>query len=244
MRRKTPAALIYVTVFLLLILTGAAYRTLGNRMKLIGRGPIILSVPLSHFPKKFGNWIGSDLDIQATTKEYMERNFADDFFSRRYVNSADQIWADIYVVYCSTRPSGILGHRPGVCYPAHGWIQQSNETSQFTSRSGRVINCLIQRFRKPAPLLEEVVVLNFYVRNGQITTQESDFSGLFSRKPNIARDQSRYVAQVQISSVLESSVRKAAQEAVEIILDFLPDENGKVKVAESVRLDDEAENIE
>jgi hypothetical protein len=89
----------------------------------------------------------------------------------------------------------------------------------------------VQRFRRPAPAIDEVVVLSFYVLNGQITTKESDFSGLFGRKFNIARNPSRYVAQVQISSVLESSVRKAGREVTEIVLNFLPDENGKVRSA-------------
>jgi hypothetical protein len=77
--------------------------------------------------------------------------------------------------------------------------------------------------------------LSFYVRNGRITANESDFSGVFGRKPNIARDPSRYVAQIQISSVLESSVRKAAREITDLVLNFLPDENGKVGTAASIR---------
>ena len=77
--------------------------------------------------------------------------------------------------------------------------------------------------------------MSFYVRNGQITTKESDFSGLFGRKPNMSKDPSRYVAQVQISSVLESSVRKAAQDVTDLVLNFLPDENGKVRMAEFIR---------
>ncbi len=226
--RKTSEAFIYVTVFFLLILTGVAYRAWGGRLKLLGREPIVLSVPLSHFPRKIGNWVGSDLNIPATTREYMERNFADDFFSRRYVNSSDKIWADIYVVYCSSRPGGILGHMPSVCYPSHGWLPESSEISQFTSRNGRIIECLVERFRRPAPELDEVVVLSFYIRNGLITANEDDFSGLLNRKPNITRDPSRYVAQVQISSVMESSVRNAAPELTDPVFDFLPDENGKV----------------
>jgi len=42
----------------------------------------------------------------------------------------------------------------------------------------------------------------------------------------------RYVAQVQISSVLENSVRTVAKDMTDLILDFLPDENGKVKATE------------
>ncbi len=216
---------------MLLVSAGIAYRVSAHKLKVLGNEPVALPVPLSGFPIRIGNWIGSELPIPATTREYMERNFADDYFSRRYVNSADKTWVDIYVVYCSTRPGGILGHRPGVCYPANGWLHESTETSQFTSQDGRQIDCLVQRFRQPAPALDEVVVLSFYVRNGRMTATESDFSGLFGRKANIARDPSRYVAQVQISSVLESSVRKAARDITDLVLDFLPDENGKVRAA-------------
>jgi len=232
---KTPAAFVWIAAFFLLVLAGIAYRVQAQKLKHLGVEPVVLSVPLRDFPKQVGNWIGSELPIPTTTKEYMERNFADDFFSRRYVNSDDKIWVDIYVVYCSTRPGGILGHRPSVCYPAHGWLQETTETSQFTSQYGRQIDCLVQRFRQPAPAIGEVSVLSFYICNGRTTAKESDFSSIFGRKVNLARDPSRYVAQIQISSVLESSVRKAAEEITDLVLGFLPDENGKVRSAGFIR---------
>jgi len=166
----------------------------------------------------------------------MEKNFADDFISRRYVNSRTNAWADVYIVYCSSRPGGILGHRPRVCYLGHGWVHDSTEPSQFISRAGRQIACLIHRFHKPAPTYDQTVVLNFYVLNGQITTDESDFSSPFGRRPNIAGDPARYVAQVQISSVLENSIRAAAKEMTGLILDYLPDKNGRVRAAGAKQL--------
>ena len=232
---KTPVWFAWILAVLLMVSAGIAYRVSAYRLKLLGEKPIALPVPLSDFPTQFGNWVGSELPIPTTTREYMERNFADDFFSRRYVNSADKTWVDVYVVYCSTQPGGILGHRPGVCYPAHGWLQETTETSQFTSQYGRQIDCLVQRFRQPAPALDEAIVLSYYIHNGLIIGKESDFSGLFGRKVNLARDPSRYVAQIQISSVLESSVRKAAEEITDLVLGFLPDENGKVRSAGFIR---------
>jgi len=74
--------------------------------------------------------------------------------------------------------------------------------------------------------------LNFYILNGQITANENDFSGLLGRRPNIAGDPARYVAQVQISSVLESSIRTMAEDVTDLVLDRLPDENGKVRAVE------------
>lgn len=230
---KTSKGFVRIIAVLLLVSTGIAYRIPAQRLKLLGEKPVMLSVPLSNFPKQIGNWVGSDINIPTTTREYMERNFADDFFSRRYVNTVEKIWADIYVVYCSSRPGGILGHRPGVCYPAHGWLQETTETSQFISQNGRQVECLVHKFCKPAPSLVEVVVLSFYVRNGQITTNENDFSGLSGRKFNLSKDPSRYVAQVQISSILESSARKAGQDIADQILSFLPIENNRTRAEKS-----------
>jgi len=79
---------------------------------------------------------------------------------------------------------------------------------------------------------QQTVVLNFYILNGQMTADENDFSGPLGRRPNIAGDPARYVAQVQISSVLENFVRTMAKDVTDLVLDYLPDPNGKVRVVE------------
>lgn len=235
---KTPLYFVWILAVLLLISAGITYRVLASHLKLAVDIPITLPVPLSAFPAQIGDWAGVNLTIPSTTKEYMEKHFADDFLSRRYINAASNAWADVYTVYCSSQPGGILGHRPRVCYPAHGWIQDSTEQSQFISRAGRQITCLIHRFHKPAPTHQQTVVLNFYVLNGQSTADENDFSGLLGRRPNIAGDPARYVAQIQISSVLESSVRTIAKDMTDLVLDYLPDENGKVRAVEYISVVD------
>ncbi|OHB61009.1 MAG: hypothetical protein A2167_01195 [Planctomycetes bacterium RBG_13_46_10] len=227
-RGTTPTWFIWVLTVVILILAGIAYRALASRLLLITDSPIRLPVPLSNFPSTIGDWMGKDLIIPAVTAEYMAKNFADDFISRRYINSSGNSWADVYVVYCSSRPGGILGHQPLVCYPGHGWIHDNTEKSKFTSRAGRQIPCLIHRLHKPNGY-EQIVILNFYILNGQITTSERDFSGLFGRRPNIAGDPARYVAQVQISSTLENSILRTAEDMTDLIFDFLPDRNGRVR---------------
>jgi hypothetical protein len=223
---------IWILAVLSLVLSGITYRLLASHLESIFDTPISLPVPLNAFPEKAGSWVGKDLAIPNITKEYMEKHFADDFLSRQYINDADKSWANIYVVYCSSRPAGMLGHQPRVCYPANGWIPESTESMQVRSLNGRQIPCSVHRFKKPAPVHEQIVVLNFYVLNGQITADESSFSGPFGRRPNIAGDPARYVAQIQISSVSENSIRKAAQDMTDLIMDFLPDKNGKVKATE------------
>lgn len=222
----------WISAVLLLISAGAAYRIFASRLQHILRTPVELPISLSDFPIRIGNWVGADLPIRTTAKEYMEAHFADDFLSRRYINAPTETWADVYIVYCSSRPGGILGHRPRVCYSGAGWVHDSTEQSQFISRVGRKIPCLIHRFHKPGLEYRETVIVNFYIVNGRITTYEDDFSSLFGRRPNIEGDPARYVAQVQISSVVENSVRRAAKDVTDLILEFLPDKNGKVRANE------------
>ena len=227
---------IWILAILLLVSSGLTYRLLASHLELLFDTPISLPVPLNSFPAKIGDWVGTELAIPNITKEYMEKNFADDFLSRRYVNSATGAWADVYVVYCSSRPGGIIGHKPQVCYPANGWIHDVTKPSQFISRADRQIPCLIHRFHKLAPTYEQTVILNFYILNGQLTADESDFSGFWGRRPNIADDPARYVAQIQISSVLENSIRTIAKDITDLVLDFLPDKNGQVRAADSKQL--------
>ena len=232
MRRGSATVwLAAILAVLLLIASGIAYRAAASGLKDILGEPVSLPVPLSELPMEIGAWTGEELTIATTTREYMERNFADDFISRRYANPEKNMWADIYVVYCASKPAGILGHRPRVCFPAHGWIHDGTSKSELVLPSGRRIECLTHRFHKPAPAYREVFVLSFWVLNGQITLSEDEFSSFFGRRPNVSGDPARYVAQVQISSTLEHSARSAAGDAIATILSFLPDAEGRVKAA-------------
>jgi hypothetical protein len=218
----------------LLVAAGVAYRIMASEIRTVLNTVVKLPVPLHEIPPRIEGWVGEELEIPAVTKAYMEANFADDFISRRYVNEEKGLWADLYVVYCSSRRGGILGHQPRVCFPAHGWIHDQTVPSEITSVSGRPVKCLVHQFHKPAPVYQQVVVLNFYVLNGQITLSEGDFSGFFGRLPNVSGDPARYVAQVQVSSSLENSARAAAADMVDTILAYLPDRQGRVNAAESI----------
>ncbi len=215
----------------MLLASGVLYRHLGEKWRGTGTGPISLPVPLSEFPETIEPWEGQKNPIPATTDAYMRRNFADDYFSNRYVDSKRRAWADLYVVYCPSRPAGIQGHRPGVCYPNAGWIYDATEESEITTRTGRTLPCLIHRLHKPMPDYTEIVVLSFYVVNGMIATNERAFSSLMGRNPNIDGDPARYVAQVQISSLVESFVRSAGVDLIETVLEYLPGPDGRVAIA-------------
>ena len=111
-------------------------------------------------------------------------------------------------------------------------MHESSRQTSVISNKGREFPCLLHRFHRPYPETEATVVLNFYIVNGQITSDEGVFSGVGWRTPNINGDPARYVTQVQISSVFENSIRSIARDIAEVILDYFPDENGNVRALE------------
>lgn len=217
----------WILAISIVIAAGMIYRFHASLQELVSTNALKLTVPLRSLPFKVNEWFGRDVPI---AQNIQKASGNDDFINRLYVNESTNQWANVYVVY-SGQPRIMLGHRPEVCYVGGGWAHESTVRSQFLSSTGRVVPCLVHRFYKPNVTRDEIVVLNFYILNGQVTSEEKNFSGLDWRVPNIGGVLARYVAQVQISSVLENSVRSIAEAITEPLLDFFPDEDGRIKVA-------------
>jgi len=208
-----------------LLSAGFIYRNQSSTLNNITQTPVALAVPLKSFPYAIKHWSATDVPIPQNIQRIIQN---DDFVNRLYINSLTEQWANIYLAY-SARPRTMLGHRPQVCYVSAGWVLDSTEKSQFITSSGKTVTSLIHYFHKPAPYDEQIVVLNFYILNGQLTCYEEGFSGIGWRTPNINGNPARYVAQIQISSVFENSVRAAAKDLTDEILKFLPAEKRLVK---------------
>jgi len=202
----------------LLLGAGAAYKLVALKMDMLTKAPIKLDVPLREFPIVIGDWVGRDVHI---AEIILDVAAVDDFLNRMYENESSNQSANVYIAY-TARPRTMLGHRPQVCYPANGWRHEGTESIQIISDSGRKFRCLLHIFQKPFPETDKIVVLNYYIVNGRLTDDESVFSGLNWRTPNIEGNPARYVAQVQISSGLENSVRRLAKDITELVLNFFP----------------------
>jgi hypothetical protein len=224
---KSFVWIVWMLAILLFLCAGVVYRITAQHLRLLIDTPIELPLHLSAFPVEIGNWSGKESPIPYNIQKVAGN---DDFLSRLYTNRFTKEWANVYIAY-SARPRTMVGHKPEACYVGSGWIHDSTEPTKVVSSSGVTIPCLVHHFHKPAPDNREVVVLNFYILNGQITSNESGFTGLGWRTPNIAGNPAHYVAQVQISSALENSVRVVAKDMTDLIIAFFPDNDGKVKAA-------------
>jgi hypothetical protein len=211
----------------LLVVSGVAYRVAVGYLGTVTAEPVRLPLPLDRIPSQIGLWQGREVPIPVNVQKVAGN---DDFMSRLYTNERTRQWANIYVAY-TARPREMLGHRPRVCYPASGWVHDQTTEATVEAVSGRRIPCLVHRFHWPGPEASDRVVLNFYVVNGQLTDDHRVFSGVGWRTPNLAGQAARYVAQVQVGSATESTVRAAAADLTDVILEFLPDVSGLVPAA-------------
>ncbi|OHB54361.1 MAG: hypothetical protein A2Y07_07825 [Planctomycetes bacterium GWF2_50_10] len=208
----------------LLLLMGTGYNAAAHKLKAAARSAILLPMPLKTIPLVINDWNGKDIQLPETVIKAASN---DDYVNRLYINRNSNMWVNIYIAY-SARPRTMLGHRPDICYVGAGWVCDSSENSSFRTSAGQELPCLIHRFHKPDGSGDEMVVLNFYMVNGLVSADEKLFSGLQWRTPNIAGNPARYVAQIQISSSVETTVRRTAAELSPTMMSFLPDEKGNV----------------
>jgi hypothetical protein len=220
----------YIGAICILTASGIGFRTLGQYLEVYEVKPVILPRQLAEFPIQVGNWSGRNIPIPAETLKIAHN---DDYLYRLYTNNESREIINLYIAY-TARPRNMVGHNPQACYEGGGWVHDGTEPSTFVLNSGIIVPCLIHHFHRPLPSNETVTVLNYYVANGRFSNDERLFSGIGWRTPNIRGDASKYVAQIQISSSQESSVRRAAEETTFLILGFLPDENGKTSGTELI----------
>ena len=94
---KTFKGPVWILAILLLVSTGIAYRIPAHKLKLLGEEPVMLSVPLSNFPKQIGNWVGSDINIPATRNIW--RRILRTIFSAEDMSILLKRYGQIFMLY-------------------------------------------------------------------------------------------------------------------------------------------------
>ena len=206
----------------LLVVAGTAYRLTATQINAISKPPIKLNAALVNFPLNVGNWSGSDIQISETVLKVAGN---DDYLVRKYVNSETGQSINLFISF-SARPSTMRSHKPENCYPGGGWIHDGSSETNVKLDSGRTLTCLMHRFHKPLPQSANVIVLNYYILDGRLVTNEDEFSALRYRMVSHTRNAKRYVTQVQISSSMGNSVISATSEFSDLILKCFPGTNG------------------
>ncbi len=221
-----------------LLAVGAGQRWLRRAMEASAASPVLLERPLASLPLRVGSWEGVDVPVDARV---LERAANDDYVNRRYVDLTNNRFVDLFVAYTAS-PGAMLGHRPDRCYPANGWRLEEVKAELLQRKVGGELHCLIHRFVREGQQIEGLVVLNYYVLQGQYTTDAEEFSGPRWRRPNLAGDSGFYVAQVQVVHPVylaslaergETNVKEFVIEVADSIEALLPLTPGSKRAAEA-----------
>ena len=163
-------------------------------------GQAFRSVPLPRgslekLPQVLGEWQGHPQPMKAAI---IKATDTDDHVSRFYRSAREPTGVSLWIGY-GGRLRDMLPHRPEVCYPANGYTLEEERHVQLKSSDGTLLPCRILYFARGGLQAERVVVLNYYLVDGEYSP---DVSLLRTRAMRFQAG-GRYVVQVQISSIYD-----------------------------------------
>jgi len=117
----------YVIVILLFAVSAGATHWIRSRPVRFEGGSDLKQVPM-----KAAKWSGRDLEIEPDVVKLLN---ADQVLSRSYLNTDDEGYMDMLVVYRKYNRRDFF-HRPEICYPASGWtiVEKSITKMPFAGR--------------------------------------------------------------------------------------------------------------
>jgi len=161
---------------------------------------------LDGFPMQVGSWIGEDVHIDDAV---VRRTRSDAHINRRYSRSSSLDSVSFYVA-CGIKVDEVMSHRPEGCYTSAGWTLVHRHSTELISKDGTKLPCTIFQFSRADLNTEKVMVLNYFLVDGQYC---ADVSLLRSRIWRL-RAKVDYVAQVQLVASIESLTGNSAERLV------------------------------
>ena len=196
---------------------GVGYRVIAHELDAARSAQIQLERPIATLPLRLGDWSGQEVEVPVGILRIAGN---DDTVSRLYRRTGGDATVSLYIGYTG-RPGTMLGHRPTICYPNAGHALVGSESVTIES-AGRKASVMLHSFLKPGVPDERTLVLHYYVLNGEITVDEDSFWGLKWRTPNLSRDATRYVAQVQIATSIGLDIAGSRRQALEFARESMP----------------------
>jgi exosortase len=195
-------------VVAIMVLAGVGHRVLAARIDRALGQSLALRQALSTLPLQLERWQGRDVPLDEQVRRIAGD---DDFLNRQYLDGTSGRTIGLYVGYVG-RPRSRLGHRPDVCYPAHGFEETSRQPMSVKSRDGAEVPAVLYEFANPQPGGPRERVLATYVINGQYVTDVTASGGLNGRSVGLGAKRETYVARVQVS--IQASGDRAADVAL------------------------------
>jgi EpsI family protein len=207
---QRPVVAAAVAAGCLMLVFGLTYRVVAAKLEgPVGTTPISQEA-LARFPMQLGDWTGEDVPMDEAVARATD---TDARLNRRYVRKGGLEAVSFYIA-SGVKARDLMPHRPEVCYTGAGWTFMGRRSEELSLSDSAELRCNIMQFSRGALNTHKVVVLNYYLVDGQYCADVS----LLRSKAWHGSGTVRYVAQIQITTSVTTTFD--AEAAAKCIRDF------------------------
>ena len=207
--RKLVIVAAVVAGFLMLVST-AAYRFLAARLEAPVNTTPISPAALERLPLQIGDWMGREVPLD---EAIVRATDTDAHINRSYSRNNASQYISLYIA-SGVKARDLMPHRPEVCYTGAGWTLIDKRSMELPLSDGMELPCRALQFSRGMLNTKKIVLLNYYIVDGQYCRDIS----LLRSKAWRGSGTVRYVAQIQIAASATSNL--TADSAARIISDF------------------------
>lgn len=207
---RRPVAAAVMTASFLMLVSGSGYRVLAARLAAPVNTVPIAPADLERFPTQIGEWTGREVPLD---KAIVRATDTDAHLSRGY-SRHDGLESLYLYVACGVKMRDLMPHRPEVCYTGNGWTLVDRRSIDVPLTDGSTLPCNLLQFSKGALGTEEVIILDYYIVDGQYCPDVS----LLRSKAWRGSGTVQYLAQVEVISAVTATL--PADSATRLISTF------------------------
>jgi EpsI family protein len=196
-----------------MFLFGSGYRVLATRLAAPVTTTPIADAVLQQLPQQIGDWTGQEVPLD---DEIVRATDTDAHVSRRYSCHGGLESAYLYIA-CGVKARDLMPHRPEVCYTGNGWTLEDRDSVELPLSDGARLPCNILQFSRGTLDTKAVVVLDYYIVDGQYCPDVSLLRSKAWRGSGVVQ----YVAQVEIVAAVMTA--QMADSAVKLVSAFATD---------------------
>lgn len=196
-----------ITASFLMLILGLGYRVLAARLSAPLNTTPISPAALELLPLQIGDWTGREVPLD---EDIVRTADTDAHINRSYSRNNSFEFISLYVA-TGVKARDLMPHRPEVCYTGAGWTLIDKRSLELPLSDGTELPCNVMQFSRGTLTTKKVVVLDYYIVDGQYCSDVS----LLRSKAWRGSGTVRYVAQVQIvTSISSNQTADSATKAV------------------------------
>jgi EpsI family protein len=201
---RRPVIVAAAAAGFMMLVFGVAYRVVAARLAAPVEATPIAQEVLDRLPLQIGRWKGRDVPLD---KAIIRETDTDALVNRRYVHESGLKSVSFYVA-AGVRTRDLMPHRPEVCYTGSGWTLVERHAQELSLSDAGKLPCNVFQFSRGALSMQKVVVLYYYIVDGQYYADVSSLRSKAWRGSGAVG----YVAQVEIVALITQTLSSDSAE--------------------------------